>query len=115
MNFEDVEVKKSDIGQFQDGLGVFARRNFKKDEVVIKWNLISLAQEEYEKLSEYEKNNFCHKRDGVWYYYPIPERYVNRSSTPNVFPDFENQADIALRDIKKGEELSILDTFIEDY
>jgi hypothetical protein len=113
--FENVLVKKSDIGQFEDGLGIFANREFKKGEIVIKWNLKTLAQEEYNKLTEYEKNNFCHKRDGIQYYYPVPERYVNRSKHPNVYPDFEKEADIALRDIKKGEELSILDTTQEDF
>lgn len=115
LNFGDVEVRKSNIGQFEDGLGVFACRDFKKGEVVVQWNLKILTQEECDKLPEYEKNNFTHKREGVWFFYPVPERYVNRSNAPNVFPDFENQADIALRDIKKDEELSIPDTFVEDY
>lgn len=29
--FGDVEIKKSGIGQFNDGLGVFALRDFKED------------------------------------------------------------------------------------
>lgn len=115
LNDADVEVRKSTIGQFEDGLGVFATKDFKKGEVVFQWNLQVLTREEYDKLSEYEKNNFCRKREGVMYHYPIPERYVNRSDLPNVLPDFEKQADIALRDIKKGEELSIPATFVEDY
>jgi hypothetical protein len=112
---EDVSVRKSGIGQFEDGLGVFANREFKKGEIVIKWNLKALSQEEYNKLTEYEKNNFCHKRNGIQYYYPIPERYVNRFKNPNVVPDFEKEANIALRDIKQGEELFILDTIQEDF
>lgn len=115
VNGADVEVRKSTIGQFKDGLGVFATKDFKKGEIVVQWNLQVLTHEAYGKLSEYEKNNFCHKREGVIYYYPIPERYVNRSDSSNVFPDFEKQADIALRDIKKGEELAIPATFMEDY
>lgn len=114
MDFGDVQIKKSEIGQFKDGLGAFVRREFKKDEVVIKWNLKSLTKEEYERLPEYERENFCHKRSGIIYYYPEPERHVNRSKNPNVAPDFQREADIALRDIKKGEELSILDTTEED-
>jgi hypothetical protein len=115
LNHADVEVRKSTIGQFEDGLEVFAIKGFKKGEIVVQWNLQVLTHEAYDKLSEYEKNNFCHKRGGVIYYYPIPERYVNRSDSPNVFPDFEKQADVALRDIKKGEELSIPANFVEDY
>jgi len=115
MDTRDVSVKKSGIGQFEEGLGVFANREFKKGEVVLKWNLKAISEDEYSGLPEYEKNNFCHKRDGIQYYYPVPERYVNRSKHPNVYPDFEKEADVALRDIKKGEELSIPDTFVEDY
>lgn len=115
MDFGDVLIKKSGIGQFKDGLGVFANRNFKKGERVIKWNLKILTQEEYRKLPEYEKNNFCHKRSGITYCYPDPERHVNRSKNPNVVPDFEQEANLALRDIKKGEELSISDSTEEDF
>src|SRR5689334_3271818 len=104
--FNDVEIKQSGIGQFNDGLGVFALRDFKKDEVVIKYNLTTLTEEEYNNLPSSEKH-FTHKRKGVIYYYPDPERHVNRYNDPNVYVDFEQGTDIALRDIKKGEELSI--------
>ncbi len=114
MNFGDVIIKKSKIGQFKDNLGVFANRDFKKGEVVIKYHLKSLTKEEYEQLPEAEKH-FTHERNGVIYYYPDPERHVNRYKNPNVYPDFKKGADIALRDIKKGEELSILDTIEEDF
>jgi hypothetical protein len=67
MDFEDVQIKKSEIGQFQDGLGVFANKEFKKGEVVIKWNLKTLAEEEYKRLPEYERENFCHRRRGIIY------------------------------------------------
>jgi len=115
MNFGDVLIKKSGIGQFDDGLGVFANRDYKKGEIVIKWNLKILSSQEYEKLPEYEKANFCHNRNGIIYYYPDPERHVNRSKNPNVFSDIENEANIALRDINTGEELSISDTTKEDF
>lgn len=114
-NFVDVQLKKSGIGQFEDGLGVFANRDFKKGETVIKWNLKILTEEQYQQLSTYERENFCHKRSGICYYYPDPERHVNRFKDPNVVPDFEKEANIALRDIQKGEELSILDSAQEDF
>lgn len=66
-------------------------------------------------LPLYEKENFCHKRKGVIYSYPEPERHVKRSPNPNVFPDFEKEANIALRGIEMGEELSILDSTKEDF
>ena len=114
MDFKDVLLKRSGIGQFKDGLGIFAKRDFKKGEVVIKWKLQILTKELYERLPEGEKC-FTHERKGFIYYYPYPERHVNRSKLPNVYPDFKRNADIALRDITSGEELSILDTTQEDF
>lgn len=111
----DVEIKKSGIGQFKDGLGVFTKRKFKKGEVVIKWNAQVLTADEYDNLPEYEKNNFCHERNHTIYYYPDPGRHVNRSKSPNLVPDFEREADIAARDIQAGEELSIPASTIEDF
>lgn len=115
MDFGDVVIKKSGIGQFADGLGVYANRDFKKGEVVLKWNLKILTTQEYEALPLYEQINFCHSRNNVIYYYPDPERHVNRSKNPNVLSAIDQQANIALRDIKKGEELSISDTTQEDF
>ena len=111
----DVQVKKSTIGQFEDGLGVFANQKFKKGDVVIKWNLKTLNKEEFNNLSEYERKKFCHHRNGIIYLYPNPERHVNRSEHPNVIPDFNKEADVALRDIEIGEELSIPISFEEDF
>jgi hypothetical protein len=118
MDFGDIIIKKSRIGQFKDGLGAFAGRDFKKGEILIRWNLKILTNDEYHQLPEYEKNNFCHKRKGVLYFYPDPERHVNRSKDSglcNVVPDFEKQMDIAHRDIKRGEELVMLDSIEEDF
>ena len=93
---------------------MFALRDFQKGEVVIQYNLTTLTEEEYIQLPAEEKH-FTHKRNGVIYYYPDPERHVNRYKDPNVYPDFEQGADIALRDIKKGEELSIQEDIKEDF
>ena len=114
-SFGDVLIQKSRIGQFKDGLGVFANREFRQGEIVLKWNLKTLSHDEFTRLSEYEQENFCHRRKGIIYYYPDPERHVNRSKTPNVLPDFEQEANIAIKDIRRGEELSILDTTQEDF
>ncbi len=114
-DFGDILLKESKIGQFDDRIGAFANRDFKKGEVVIKWNLKPLSEDEYEKLPQYEKDNFCHHRNGIRWLYPDPERHVNRFSHPNVVPDFGKQANIALRDIRKCEELSIADNTIEDF
>lgn len=114
-DFGNVQIKQSKIGQFKDGLGVFANREFAKGDVVIQWNLKILKQQDFENLPKYEQENFCHRRNGNIYYYPDPERHVNRSKKPNVVPDFVRGANIALCDIRKGEELSISDTTKEDF
>ena len=85
-----------------DGKGVYANRDFKKGEVVIKYNLKPLTQEEFENLPESEKM-FTHRHWGVTYLYSEPERYVNDSEDPNTDQDLANKCDTALRDIQKGE------------
>lgn len=101
----DVVIKKSKIGQFPNGKGVFANRDFKKGEVVIKYNLKPLTKEEFENLSESEKE-FTHKHLGIIQLYSVPERYVNHTSNPNTIQDLKNKCDVAKRDIKKGEEIT---------
>src|SRR5690349_22905920 len=88
-----------------DGKGVYAVRDFKKNEVVIKYNLTKLTQQKYEALPENEKW-FVHRHWGTIYLYSIPERYVNHSDNPNTYQDLKNQCDVALKDIKKGEMIT---------
>lgn len=87
------------------GKGVFANRDFKKGEVVIKYNLRPLTDKEFENLPESEKE-FTHTHWGNTYLYSEPERYVNHSQNPNTHQDLKNKCDIALRDVKKGEEIT---------
>jgi SET domain-containing protein len=97
----DVFIGKGNL----DGKGIFAARDFKKDEVIIKYNLKAITQEEFDNLPESEKE-FTHAHNGQIHLYSVPERYVNHSENPNTYQDFENWADVALRDIKKGEEIT---------
>lgn len=100
----DVIIKKSKIGQFDKG--VFANRNFKKGEIVLKYsNLKHLTQKEFQNLPQSEKQ-FTHKHWGVIYLYPSPARYVNHSSHPNTVQNLKERYDVAIRDIKKGEEIT---------
>jgi len=101
----DVVIRKSKIGQFDNGKGVFANRDFKKGEIVIKYNLKSLTKEQFDKLPKEEKN-FTHKHRGVIHLYSVPERYVNHTSDSNTIQDLKRKCDIAKRDIKKGEEIT---------
>ena len=87
------------------GKGVFAKRDFKKGETVIKYALKTLTEQEFEKVPKAEKN-FVHKHLGVYYLYSSPERYVNHSSNPNTLQDLKKKCDIAVRVIKKGEEIT---------
>ena len=97
----DVIIGKGNLA----GKGVYANRDFKKGEVVIKYNLKPLAEKEFENLPESEKM-FTHTHWGTINLYSEPERYVNHSDNPNTYQDLINQCDIALRDIKKGEEIT---------
>ena len=87
------------------GKGIYANRDFKKGEVVIKYNLKSLNKEEYKKLSKGEKV-FTHTHWGQIYLYLEPDRYVNHSKNPNTYQDLKNKCDIASRNIKKGEMIT---------
>lgn len=87
------------------GKGVYANRNFKKGELVIKYNLKPLTKEEYKNLPKSEQM-FTHTHWGVVHLYSDPERYVNHSSTPNTYQDLVKKCDIALRNIEKGEAIT---------
>lgn len=98
MRLNDIFIGKGNLA----GKGAYANRNFKKGESVIKYNLRALTKTEYKKLPKSEKM-FTHTDRGQIYLYAEPERYVNHSATPNTFQDHVQKADVALRDIKKGE------------
>lgn len=97
----DVIIGKGNLA----GKGIFANRDFKEGEVVIKYNLKSLSKKEFENLPESEKE-FAHTHRGVIHLYSEPERYVNHSDDPNTWQDLENFCDIAARDISKGEMIT---------
>ncbi len=101
---DDVIIKKSKIGQFDKG--VYANRDFKEGEIVIRYNnLKPLTKNEFENLPESEKQ-FTHKHWGVIYLYPSPARYVNHSPNPNTVQNLKERCDVATRVIKKGEEIT---------
>ena len=69
------------------------------------YNLKTLKKKQFDKLSKEEKK-FTHKQTGVIYLYSLPERYVNHSLNPNTIQDFRKKSDVAIRQIKKGEEIT---------
>jgi len=106
---KDVTIGRGNLA----GKGVYANRDFKKGEVVIRYNLKTLTEEEFENLSESEQM-FTHIRQGVTYLYSEPERYVNHSDNPNTEQDFNNDCDVALRNIPRGERITT-DATKEDF
>ena len=97
----DIFIGKGNLA----GKGVFANRDFRKDEVVINYHLKPLTDQEVDELPDEEKM-FVHTHWGENFLYAEPERYVNHSDDPNTYQDLEKKCDIALRDIKKGEMIT---------
>jgi uncharacterized protein len=96
----DIIVRKSKI----QGKGVFALRDFKKGEVVIKWDISKqLTKEETDKLPEIEKK-YVAFANGKYILMQPPARFVNHSCESNTHSD--NFCDVAKREIKKGEEIT---------
>ncbi|PIS42917.1 MAG: hypothetical protein COT24_01035 [Candidatus Kerfeldbacteria bacterium CG08_land_8_20_14_0_20_40_16] len=97
----NIIVKKSKINQ----RGVFANRDFKKGEVVLKWKPKKiLTKKEASALPEEEKHYVSNYQLNEFILQSPPERYVNHSCEPNT--EVINGCDIALREIKKGEEIT---------
>jgi len=71
------------------GKGVYANKDIEKGEIVIKYNLKQLSEEEYKNLPENERM-FAHVHHGNIFLYGEPERYVNHSGKPNTYQDLEN-------------------------
>ena len=102
MKQKDVIIKKSKIQK----RGVFASRNFKKGEAVLTWKpkVLNLKKVEIEKLPV-SKKHYIYKTDtGKYFLMQSPEKYVNHSCSPNT--ETRNCCYIAMRDIKKGEEIT---------
>ncbi len=96
---KDVIVKKSKI----KGRGVFALRDFKKGEVVLKWNPKPITKAASEELSDLMKRYVGHTGKS-YYIMQSPEKYVNHSCESSTFT--KSLCDVTRRDIKKGEEIT---------
>ncbi len=98
---DDVVVRLSPI----HGMGVFAKRNFKKGEIVLVWNPARRSFIESNlHISEAEKHYTNHLDTGEYIVMGIPERYVNHSCEPNT--KINRLKDVAIRDIEQGEEIT---------
>ncbi len=98
---DDVVVRKSEI----QGKDVFAARDFRKGEIILEWDTSEkLTSSQAKKLSEKEKKYLYQAGKCSFILQKPPERYVNHSCEPNTF--VRDMKDVALRDIKKGEEIT---------
>ncbi|MFH1276051.1 MAG: SET domain-containing protein [Candidatus Woesearchaeota archaeon] len=98
----DVEIRDSKI----NGKGVFALKDFKKGEIVIKWDLSKvLTDKEVTNLSEDEKK-YLDFTNGKHVLQQPPARYVNHSCNPNTSVEIIKFCDVAIKDIKKEEEIT---------
>lgn len=94
-------LKKSKIA----GLGVFAARDFKKREIVIKYGFPDiLTKKEVDQLPEKEKKYVSSVGEGKYILHQAPARFVNHSCDANTYSN--HLSDIAKREIKKGEEIT---------
>jgi uncharacterized protein len=96
---EKVIVKDSNI----QGKGVFANQDFKKGEIILKWDPLKLQEKD---LDKYPKK-YIILVDKKYFLMQSPEKYINHSCEPNAKTDLEAKGDRAIRDIKKGEEITI--------
>ena len=97
----DLIIKKSKV----HGKGVFANRDFKKGEIVLKWDLSNkIEKDDMAKLpANVRKNVYFFK--GKCIIPSSPGKYLNHSCDANTFA--KNSYDMAKRDIEKGEEITI--------
>jgi len=100
MKTDDIVVKNSAIN-WKD---IFALRDFKKGEIVLRWNIShTLSKQQFQKISDEEKE-YITFLNGKYMIMQDPEKYVNHSCEANTkAKDF---CDVAIRDIKKGEEIT---------
>jgi SET domain-containing protein len=96
---KDIVIKKSKI----IGKGVFAARDFKKGEMVLKLEPKEITKKEAEKVSSREAHYLWHFGKKYFLMQP-PGRYVNHSCDANT--TVRKNCDVAKRDIKKGEEIT---------
>lgn len=96
------------------GVGLFADEDISKGTVVWKFNKLIdliLSEREVNSLEEPSRNQVLHyafkTKNNYYVLVGDDDRFINYSSEPNIidFPDIDSPS-IAVRDIKKGEELT---------
>lgn len=97
----DTVIKRSAI----DHQGVFAAKEFKKGEVVMKWSIVkTLSRRDLPSVSPADEKYISCLGRGKYVIMGAPSRFVNHSCDANTRA--VNGVDIAKRDIRKGEEIT---------
>lgn len=100
MKTDNVTIKTSDI----HGKGVFASRDFKVGEIVLRWDISNvLSENEVSKMTQ-EETRYITFLDDKYVLMQEPERFVNHSCDANTTA--KQFCDVAKRDIKRGEEIT---------
>ncbi|OQA03219.1 MAG: SET domain protein [bacterium ADurb.Bin400] len=100
MKTDDVYIGESKIHR----LGVFAGRDFARGEVVLHWDTAkTISNKDFSVMTE-EERQYVAFVDNQHIVMQEPEKYVNHSCDANTAS--QNCCDIALRDIKEGEEIT---------
>ena len=95
----DVVVKESSI----EGFGLFAKRDFKRGETVLKWNPVKTVNSA-DFIFKNERRYIHYLENGTKVLMGIPERFVNHSCDANTRAI--HNTDVAIRDIYTGEEIT---------
>ncbi|MEK7567350.1 MAG: SET domain-containing protein [Patescibacteria group bacterium] len=97
-----IEIRKSEI----EGKGVFAARNIEKGEHVYSYPSGKIiGASDILRIPENDKRYLDKIGDGKFEIIEPPARYVNHSCNPNI--EEKDRKAFALRDIKRGEEITI--------
>jgi SET domain-containing protein len=97
----DIVIGRSKIG----GRGLFARRAFRKGEIVLRWDVSRKIRRENIDSLPLEERHFLNPFDDEFFVLlGEPERYVNHSCANNT--RVEEFTDRAVRDILSGEEIT---------
>ena len=97
----DIVIGPSNIS----GRGVFARRAFRKGEIVLRWDVSQkIGRDNIESLPLEQRHFLNPFDDEFMVLLGEPERYVNHSCANNT--RVEEFTDVAVRDILPGEEIT---------
>jgi len=97
---KSITIKQSKIHK----QGVFANKDFKKGDLIMPWEGKIIPNEKINTITKAQKRNCSRYDSNNWIIFSEPCNKVNHSCNPNSVSI--NHQEIALRDIKKGEEIT---------